>query len=389
MFRLAFTVAVAAFVLVNLGNALHKGGDFDVFLDAGARTLVAAPLYADSGPGTGITGPPAYGVFFAPFAALARIDMRAARIVWYLLNVLALAAGVWAWTLALSTEPPGRAGQAVRLQGVVWPLVAIAMPAQTNFEHQNMNALLLALEGGAALSLARRREASAGLFIGVAAALKAFPALLIVYLAVLGRWRAAAAAIVVAAALTATPAMFYGPGGAWQTLRDWLSISTTGGWSDRFQNQSLYAMSARIAPAEAYRVYLLAAAVLLAVFVVTAVRGRSRSDGVTAGLAFALACAVLLSPIAWDHYWVLMFPAMLVVFTESPRDRWLRIAFWIAAILVTGLSPPTIGRHGFNVARLWSSSTLAGLVLVAALTRLLGRARRTTNDAIPVRPGTP
>ncbi len=71
---------------------------------------------------------------------------------------------------------------------------AILLPLETNFEHQNMNALLLALLAGATWQLTLGSAALAGLLIGIATALKAFPALVIVYLAARRYWTAAIAA---------------------------------------------------------------------------------------------------------------------------------------------------------------------------------------------------
>jgi hypothetical protein len=104
---------------------------------------------------------------------------------------------------------------------------------------------------------------------------------------------------------------------------------------------------------------------------------RMRSAGapsLAAELALVLGCALVLSPIAWDHYWVLMFPAFLAVFSlRAPSSHAERATFWVAAVLVSGLSPITLGRHGFNVVRSWSNSTLAGVLLVACLAWMLWR----------------
>lgn len=70
-----FGILLAVFVIVGFGNALHKGGDFTVSLEAGRRFLDATPLYEGSSPGAGVTGPPFQGVWFAPFAALAGVHV--------------------------------------------------------------------------------------------------------------------------------------------------------------------------------------------------------------------------------------------------------------------------------------------------------------------------
>ncbi len=58
-------------------NAVRKGGDFDVLVQAGRRVLAASPLHAENRPGTGVTWPPFEGVFMLPFALVA--DQNRAR----------------------------------------------------------------------------------------------------------------------------------------------------------------------------------------------------------------------------------------------------------------------------------------------------------------------
>src|SRR5262245_61310017 len=333
----AALLVLIVFASVNLGNALYKGGDFDQFLEAGRHALDRTPLYAGSSPGSGVIGPPFQGTFFAPFAALARISDPASAILWYVLNLAVLLSGVTWWARALDEDD--------RMPVALWsstalliPLAAIAGPAQTNFEHQNMNALLLGLTGAGALTLRQRHDGWSGVFIGIAAALKAFPALLIAYLGFRGKWRAAVTATLVAAALTMTPALFYGPRGAVETLAQWLVLSSAPYWPIRVQNQSLYAMFARLWPDHANLLTLIAAVVLLAAVVsVAGLRfGRGAAESARE-LALSLTVAVLISPIAWDHYWVLMFPALAAVYPAETephgrRQRSRRALFWSAAI---------------------------------------------------------
>jgi hypothetical protein len=152
-------------------------------------------------------------------------------------------------------------------------------------------------------------------------------------------------------------------------LGDWLRLNQEGGWPTRVQNQSLFAAAARLSHEAAMPVLLLSAATLLGLTVWVASSRVDRTTGLASGLALALAIAVLLSPIAWDHYWVLLFPVFLwgarramLARDHDRRRSWL--VFGAAAILVSGFSP-IFGAGVFNAARAWSSYTLAGLLLVA------------------------
>ena len=86
--------------------------------------------------------------------------------------------------------------------------------------------------------------------------------------------------------------------------------------------------------------------------------------------------AILLSPIAWDHYWMMMLPAFLVVYVAAQKRRRgsaVRYAFWSAAMLTTGLSPAILGRSGFNLARELSAYTIAALILFVAVVAVCRR----------------
>jgi alpha-1,2-mannosyltransferase len=363
------------FAVVNAGNALHKGGDLEIFLEGGRRWLAGSPLYAGSGPGTGFIGPPFQALFFAPFSRLAADHEAAARLLWHLVNVVALAAGTRWWFVA-SREDARRS--IWRAPAVLFALAAIALPAQTNFEHQNMNPLLLALTGAAALLLVRGRDGWAGIVIGGATALKAFPALLVVYLAISRSWRATTAALLSAGLLTAAGALRYGARSL-QVFGDWIAINREGWWPDRPQNQSIHAAVARLGwgdPAVVTSAASLTLVVLLGVLTWRRLRPIGHDDAIADKLALWLGAAVLISPIAWDHYWVLMLPLLLTI---RPRQGWRLAVLVAAALLMTGISPVLVGTSWFNLARQWSAETVAGFLLV--LSGGAGLAATLTNPA--------
>jgi alpha-1,2-mannosyltransferase len=238
------------------------------------------------------------------------------------------------------------------------------------------------LTGGSALAVSRARETRGGVLLGTAVALKAFPALLIPYFLYRRFWRAAAIAVATAAVLTVLPLMRYGSGGAAQ-FAAWVDISS-GDWPARSNNQSLVAAVNRVvsgfdspdAVISGDGVTMAIAAsvgVVLVVLFVATTRRLARDRRVVAReLAMVTALAVLLSPVAWDHYWVLLFPAFLVADAETRGYSRSRAVFWIAAFLATALTPVTLGRELFLWVRERSPQTLAVLVvfvLLIALTR--------------------
>lgn len=371
----------AIFALVNTANALNKGGDATVFFEGGRRLLAVAPLYEGSSAADGFIGPPFQALFFAPFAAIAGASEPAARVVWHALNIAALVIGVWcAWRVAQI---------ALKLQSpfplLFAPLAAVLLPLQTNFEHQNMNALLLALVAGATWQLTTGAAAAAGLLIGAATALKAFPAILIVWLLARRLWTTALAAIVTTIALTMMPIAIYGPARFAEQLETFARLGNSG-WPVRGNNQSLIAALDRLtnglggegvrvaseAPI-ASSIFIACAVALAAAIAVLIVRTRISPATIGIEAAAVTTLGVLLSPIAWDHYWTLLFPAFLFVYAGTSRallGRGGQWAFWTAAVLTTGFSPLTLGGRGFNAAREMSVDTVAALVLFAALLAL-------------------
>ena len=199
-----------------------------------------------------------------------------------------------------------------------------------------------------------------------------------------------------ALALTALPVFRYGIPFYLDHLRTWIHLSLSGGYPVGSLNQSAYAMVARWIASDPFLLMkmrlpppamddprTLAAtwvfrglfSLFLAGFMFVAVRRRILRSEVEG--AYWILLAMVFCPVAWVHYWVLIFPAVFVLWRELRRrpDPTLRWMFWGAAFLITGLNilgriiPPVRG-----VAHcLLSSMTLGALVLLVALLGILGR----------------
>ena len=382
-------VFVVLFAALNTINALNKGGDAAVFFEGGRRFLAVEPLYEGSSAAAGFIGPPFQAMFFAPFAWIAQMSPVAAKLSWHILNVACLVAGI-AFSAAAWRSVRGEWGPRSPPHFLlVAPLVAVFLPVQTNFEHQNMNPLLLAVLAGATWHLTLGSALIAGVLVGFATALKVFPGFIVLYLCLRRRWTAAAAAVATAGLLTILPLLFYGADAFQHQAAAFWRLANSG-WPVRGNNQSLVAAldrftsgfsidgmrSATEAPLS-YTLFVLTGILLIVSLSIVVLRTKSCQAPVPCEAAAVVVLAVLLSPIAWDHYWTLLFPAFLIVYDSADPQllgRAGRYLFWIAAALTTMLSPVTLGRHGFNLARELSVNTAAGLILFGALLWLL-RAR--------------
>lgn len=405
-------------MIVNLVNALHKGGDFDAYVAAGRRLLANEALYRASAIAHGFVGPPAQALLFVPLAPL---DQRTGRCAWYIVNVVLLWYAITTWLRVLvaeaaadsrtrlesrstrvpSTEPSRRVTERMRAAwhegGVVltsgWrilSILAVAYPLQTQFEHQNLNIVLLALVGCAVAALHRGRPVVGGIALGVAAALKVYPVLLLGWLALRRQRRASSTGVAAAFVVSVAPALFRGLDPFLIDVRDWQTLAGSG-WPTRRANQSLAAMWGRYLLGEGPGGYPnltfeqplalwfagLTALVVVAPLVLVWWRQKASRRGLIEELVCVNALAVLLSPIAWEHYWVAFFPvfAALGLRAWGPSAQHSRVAaacaFWIGLVCITLLSRPIVGWHGARTVRAWSLMSWGSLLMCGTLAALL------------------
>ena len=308
-----------AAVVIPIG--VHKGGDFTAELSQSERLLQGAPLY-QALPGKGIWWPPFTALGLVPFALVARWSLVLAKALWAALNV-----GCLGWSLALARR--WTSGWVP----VALAVAAVGKPLQSNFEHLNITPILLALVMGAAADLRAGRETRAGAWIGVATAIKAFPALVLLYFLVTRRWRGLAAGVAVAAALTLGAMLRYGPGGAVGAVLAWGQLGREAAVFGKTGSQSLAGFGAFLGWPEPAVVALGVACLAAAVLAL-----RRPAAAPLHGVAVAGLVAVLCSPIAWLYYHTLAFPGWLAALTRqpagSPRRR---AALWGAALLTSGV----------------------------------------------------
>ena len=308
------------YALVNAFIGVHSGGDFVFHLRLAERLLQGQPLYADFDGSIGLPWPPFAIVTLVPFALLARLSLPLTKAVWAIGNV-----ALFGWCLVRGYRHAGR------WTPVVLAVAAVAQPLQSNFQHLNINLVLLALVVLAIADLEHGREMRAALWIGVATALKGYPGAIFLYFLARGRWRPLAAGVTAAVGLTflvVVPAGFAGAA----IVPGYVHLALTAQSTQALAGQSIGGLVARLGGNEATAVIL----DLLAVAGVAAMlwRGRAASEpmyqvGMTAVLA------VLLAPLDRLHYYVLAFPAWTDTFSRPapPRGR----AVWFTALAVGAL----------------------------------------------------
>lgn len=315
-----FAVCVLyAAVVVPVG--IHKGGDFVLEVGLADRWVSGLDPLFPGRPGKGAFWPPFTIFMLVPFALVARLSLVVSQALWAVLNVSLLT-----WSAATLARTRG-------WQPVLLGIAAVAKPLQGNFEHQNLMVVLLALVVAAITDLEAGREQRAGLWIGAAAAAKAFPALLIVYLAVRRRWRAALVATVATLGLTYVPLLRYGIGGAARQVGDWIALSRAGTPDFRYQPIGGWVMGLGGSVALVWVAMLMCAAAVLA----AVVRRPTGEEDVAYEVGLVTLLAVLVSPVGWFYYSLLAIPVWAAALSLPPPDPGWRTAAWRGALVVAGV----------------------------------------------------
>lgn len=345
-----------------------------------ARNFVAGlPIYAPLaesiprhlGPGWQVglmdvnAHPPGSVLFCLPWAAL---DYRSAYLAWLAFSVVALALAA-----RLLWRDRGLGLSRWALLPALTVLVTSNSWAQEVNQGQWNSILLLlivgawaALRGGArgsgpdggSAQSDRRYEWIGGGLLGLAGALKLYPAFLLVYLVARRRWRALTAGLGVLLGWNALALLVLGRNAfrvyvldilpALARFRDfWPNASLTGLWSKLFLGTSGHVETLLRSPLLAGG--LSVACVLALTALVLWKAGGSWPIGRGAAghdLAFSL-CVVamlLVSPVAWDHYFLVLALPLLALWVHSPRGSWKRAIVVASAVGLWIVNPAWIYR---------------------------------------------
>ena len=339
-----------AAVVIPIG--IHKGGDFTQELTQSERLLSGVPLYVEN-PRGGIWWPPFTALGLVPFALVARWSLALAKAGWAALNVVSLG-----WTVARARA------WTTGWTPVVLALAAVGKPLQSNYEHLNLTPILLALVVAGAADLEARQDGRAGWWIGLATAIKGFPALLLLYLAYRRRWRACGIGLAVAAGLTVGAMLPLGPAGAVGAVRDWLLLTHQGAVVTRWGTQSLQGFGVFYGWPTAAVLPIGLGCLALAI---ATLRRPVTPLGTLADIGVVTLLAVLFSPIAWLYYYTLAFPAWVATLARPvQRAPWLRVLLLVAGVLTSGVLTFDLYPRALEAVAA-ANYTWGGLALLVAL----------------------
>jgi Glycosyltransferase family 87 len=334
--------------------ARAKDWNFDLYYVAGLATLKGIdPARTDIAPlGVSLGGhfpkhffSNATPIFRLIFTGLAHLNLTAAFWLWSVAGALAL---IGTFAILLSVVRPGR-----EVGSLLVAALLLYPPTVECFWYAEPELIVLFLLAGAWWCMRRDAETAAGVAIGLAALLKAYPALIGGYLIATRRWRALASATITGVAGMAIAVGVLGVA----TLTGFLlEAHETFGWS--FLNLSLSGfmgrMYWRLFTAHGNQIphlmITLAAQTGALALAYGATRRRPADDD---GRCYALwvVTALVDSPIVWLAYLVLLIIpiTVLVGARRSANGR----SLWAAAVsMVVVVAIPALGPH-FLDSRIW------------------------------------
>jgi arabinofuranan 3-O-arabinosyltransferase len=312
--HLAFPPPLVALLPSPDMHELHP--DFDTFRASAVALAHGGDIY-DTPAKLRNLNPPVLAALLAPFALLDALPAYRLFVVLTLIMVVG-AVVVVARELRLTAGPTA---------AVVLVVLASSPLHGTLLLGQIYGLLLVGLVAG---WVAERHDHPllAAACYGVTVALKPSLAPLLLLPLVLRRWRPAAAGFGGAAAASLLGVLAAGPA----TGLQWLRIGLSEPVPDTADNASLPGVAVRLGLPSAVGTAL--GLVVLAVTLAVLHRRRAQVDPTGTAPWAVLAAGLLLSPIAWHNYLMLLWPGLLVLLARGPRYRPGRVAVLLAVAVV-------------------------------------------------------
>lgn len=346
------------------------------------RHDISIPLYlgslsADRHPLVQVNAHPPTSVLLA--LPLAGLEFHSAVLLWNLISLALLLASV------------GVVAGVLRLTRSWWslgPMLSLLLtcgPLREDLRYGQLALLLTFLVTCAWAAERKRKDALAGLLLGAAATIKLFPAFLLAYYMVRGRWRFAAAGLSSILCLTLLTVFVLGP----ECYQDyffkvvpeiqwfrvgWGNLSITGFWSRLFDPAPDHPRPmSRTDPIWYSPTFASAASIAsclaVSLALVLATRNSRRRRETDLGFAMASIVMILASPIAWDHYLMLLLAPLAILWGALSRRAGRRAAFYtvLATLWISPWLVFEIAGLGGRVATPFDSLTLLSYQTYALL----------------------
>ncbi|MGI9089121.1 MAG: glycosyltransferase family 87 protein [Chthoniobacterales bacterium] len=407
-----FVAALLVFSAIPIANALlgESIKDNQLWHDTGQHVLHSDEVYPERGHKFPFMYPPTAALLLAPISLLGTTG-----VVVFLVLGNALA---WIASILLAVRLATGSWARKHLLVYLIPSLIVGVYIWSNFHIGQPSMLLLTLLLAAFLALQKKWHWLAGALVALAAAIKAFPFILIVYLLYRRYWIAAASMLLTLAfLLILLPAPFRGLSQARTDLRRWTEgmllkyddkgLAQRPGRSNSWKNQSIFGVANRLlrhvdadeqyAPhraryanfadlefATVNRLIVVGALLLGLIFILVMPRraGRNRA---TDAMEFALLILLMLvvTPLAFGYLFAcLLYPFTVIVYRLV--RQWSRALFFSAALAVVLLALTIPWQRS---AQTYGNTFLATLTLFGGLALELWRVKRQeATSAVPARP---
>src|SRR5438477_7681292 len=212
----AFVVTAIVFSALPLLRYLrgHTIFDYELWYTTGKHVLAGDEIYFFRSGKYDFMYPPPCALFLAGASLLGRGGL--------ILLLVAITSAGWFCSARLTAILAGGDNGARNVWLYLIPSLLVIVYIWSSYHLGQPNLVLLALMLGAFVALRANREISAGALIAVAAAIKAFPVIAIIYLVYRRYWKATASLILTLTfLLLVLPAPFRGFERAWRDLEKW------------------------------------------------------------------------------------------------------------------------------------------------------------------------
>ncbi len=386
-----FIIAATVFSALPLLRYLrgHTIFDYELWYATGRHVLAGDEIYFFRAGKYDFMYPPPCAVLLAGASLFGQGGL--------IVLLVAINSAAWFFSAKLSAILAAGNRGVTNLWLYVIPSLAVIVYIWSSYHLGQPNLVLLALMLGAFIALRRKREIVAGGLIAIAAAIKAFPVLAVVYLVYRRYWTAAASLVVtVVFLLLVLPAPFRGFDRAWHDLEKWsagmlkyseVSVGQRPMRSYTWKNQSLVGVTNRLlrhvdadaASAQHQPVYvdfvdlpfplvnaiIVAVALVLGILFIAAMpRGNARTPETNA-IEFSLLLLLMLmvTPLSFGYFYSWLMLPFAVITQRVLVEKNSAVLWWslpALALLAVGLAFP-------RGAQLYGNTLFATLLLFGGL----------------------
>ena len=218
-FRVLLSIFIVTAIVFSAVPFLHylRGRsimDYELWYDTGRHVLAGDEIFFLRSGKYDFMYPPTCALFLAGASLLGQAG--------FILLLVAVNSVAWFCSIRLAAILAGGQSHVRNAWLYLIPSLLLIVYIWSSYHLGQPHLVLLALMLGAFAALRAKREISAGALIAVAAAIKAFPVIAIIYLVYRRYWKAAASLIVTLAfLLLILPAPFRGFERAWRDLEKW------------------------------------------------------------------------------------------------------------------------------------------------------------------------